>query len=146
MRGQVYSRVYPVQRNYFYITPLSILSFYLLNFTFLIFQQNFKILNKRFLDPTVLILTFAALACILAAPDTTTLVTLGVQSSGGNDSVSLVQVRSRLYFPIYFPFCFRFYFPLTLFLKLSPDPLFQGRTWKCTGLTLNLCFACSTLE
>ena len=60
--------------------------------------------------------------------------------------MSLVQVRSRLYFPIYFPFCFPFYFPLTLFLKLSPDPLFQGRTWKCTSLTSNLCFACLTLE
>ena len=33
---------------------------------------------------------------VSAAPDTTTLVTLEVQSPGGNDSVSLVQVRSRL--------------------------------------------------
>ena len=63
-----------------------------------------------------------------------TLVTLEVQSPGGNNSVSLVQVRSR------------FYFPLNLFLKSCSDPLSKGRTWKWTSLTLNLCFACSTLE
>ena len=45
---------------------------------------------------TAVTLTIAALACFLTAPDTTTLVTLEVQSPGGNDSVSLVQVRSRM--------------------------------------------------
>ena len=80
------------------------------------------------MDPIVLILTFAALACVLAAPDTTTLVTLEVRSPGGNDSVSPVQVRSRLYFPLY------------LFLNPCSDPLSEGRTWKWNGLTLDLKF------
>ena len=55
-----------------------------------------RIVQIRTMDPMVLIMTIAALACASAAPDTTTLVTLEVQSPGGNDSVSLVQVRSRL--------------------------------------------------
>ena len=42
---------------------------------------------------TVLILS----ATVGAALDTTTLVTLEVQSPGGNNSVSLVQVRSRIF-------------------------------------------------
>ena len=40
-------------------------------------------------------------ACLGAAPDTTTLVTLEVQSPGGNDSVSLVQVWCRIFIFIF---------------------------------------------
>ena len=45
-------------------------------------------------------------SCLGAVPDTTTLVTLEVQSPGGNDSVSLVQVRCRLFSLILFNFNF----------------------------------------
>ena len=49
-------------------------------------------------------------ACLGAAPDTTTLVTLEVQSPGGNDSVSLVQVRCRLLIIIFSFFKYSFNF------------------------------------
>ena len=80
-----------------------------------------RIVQIRTMDPMVLIMTIAALACASAAPDTTTLVTLEVQSPGDNDSVSPVQVRIRfylhcgfyfgsyLYFSSYPSFCFLFF-------------------------------------
>ena len=92
-------------------------------------------------------------------PDMTTLVTLEVQSPGDNDSVSLVQVRIRFYFHcgFYFGFylyfssypCFYFYLFSNLILKACFDPLSEGLL-RCfvigTGLALNLCYACLTLE
>ena len=65
-------------------------------------QKYKRIVQIRTMDSILLILTFAALACVLAALDTTTLVTLEVQSPGDNDSVSQVQVRSRPYLCFYF--------------------------------------------
>ena len=47
-------------------------------------------------------------SCLGAVPDTTTLVTLEVQSPGGNDSVSLVQVRCRLFNFIFSKYNFNF--------------------------------------
>ena len=69
-----------------------------------------RIVQIRTMDPMVLIMTIAALACASAAPDTTTLVTLEVQSPGDNDSVSHVQVRIRFYFQCGLYFCFYPYF------------------------------------